>query len=79
MDAAEAHDQLSQVTGCRRSHDELEVLADAVRKLADVASEVVDDDGREIWLSAEEVELDQWTQRLIDATAVVRRLLGGKP
>jgi len=117
MDAAEAHRQLSQITGglpprpnhlaarpveerlaelpvvstakhlltgvngiasaLGVAHDELEVLADAVRKLAETAEEVVDDDGREIWLTAGEVELDQWTQRLTDAAAVVRRQLGG--
>jgi hypothetical protein len=55
----------------------LEEFADAVHKLAETAEEVVDDDGREIWLTAGEVELDQWTQRLTDAAAVVRRQLGG--
>jgi hypothetical protein len=54
----------------------LEGFADAVRKLAEAAEEAVDDDGREIWLTAGEVELDQWTQRLTDAAVVVRRQLG---
>lgn len=55
----------------------LEEFADAARKLVETAEEVVDQDGREIWLTAGEVELDQWTQRLTDAAAVVRRQLGG--
>lgn len=55
----------------------LEEFVDAVTKLAEVAEEVTNDDGREIWMTAGEVELDQWTQRLTDAAAVVRRQLGG--
>jgi hypothetical protein len=54
----------------------LETFADAVRKLVETAEEVVDDGGREVWMTAGEVELDQWTQRLTDAAAVVRRQLG---
>jgi len=58
------------------AHDALEEFVAAVRKLADAAEEVTNDDGREIWMTAGEVELDQWTQRLTDASAVVRRQLG---
>ena len=58
------------------AHDALEEFVAAVRKLADAAEEVTNDDGREIWMTAGEVELDQWTQRLTDATAAVRRQLG---
>jgi hypothetical protein len=54
----------------------LEEFADSVRKLVETAEEVTDDDGREVWMTAGEVELDQWTQRLVDAAAVVRRKLG---
>lgn len=54
----------------------LEEFADAARKLAEAAEEVVDQDGREIWMTAGEIELDQWTQRLTDAAAVVRRQIG---
>lgn len=59
------------------AHDALEEFVRAVVKLAETAEEVIDQDGREVWLTAGEVELDQWTQRLSDATAVVRRQLGG--
>lgn len=111
MDAAEAHQQLSQVTGAlpvrpsqlaarpvsERLADmgvkdpslndvaaafghataALEQFAGSVQKLVDVAEELVDDDGREIWLTAGEVELDQWATRLTDAAADVRRQLSG--
>lgn len=82
MDAAEAHRQLIWATGAR-SGPPPEVstppaeYADAVRKLVETAEEVTDDDGREVWLTSGEIELDQWTQRLTDAAAVVRRQLGG--
>lgn len=56
----------------------LEDFAVNVRHLADVAESVVDQDGREVWMTAGEVELDQWTQNLVDAAAVVRRQLGSK-
>ena len=55
----------------------MEEFADTVRKLVETAEEVTDEDGREVWLTSGEVELDQWTQRLTDAAAVVRRQLGG--
>lgn len=54
-----------------------EAFAAAARDLVEVAEEVIDDDGREVWMTAGEVELDQWTQRLTDAAATVRRQLGG--
>ena len=54
----------------------LEDFAANVRHLADVAGAVVDQDGREVWMTSGEVELDQWTQNLVDAAAVVRRQLG---
>lgn len=63
-------------SGLGVAHDALEELVVAVRKLTEIAEEVTDDDGREIWLTAGEVELDQWTSRLTEAAAIVRRQLG---
>lgn len=55
----------------------VEEFVATVTKLVETAEEVIDEDGREVWLTSGEVELDQWTQRLTDAAAVVRRQLGG--
>jgi hypothetical protein len=109
VDAAEAHRQLSQVTGAQpytpppeepaaveastsvagnlgAALDALQRLVDpvntftvAVRELLEALDEFVDQDGREIWLRAGEVELDQWTQRVIDARDGIRRQLGTAP
>lgn len=58
------------------AHDALEEFVVVALKLVETAEEVSDDDGREVWLTAGEVELDQWTQRLLDAAAAVRHQLG---
>lgn len=57
----------------------LEDFVASVAHLAEAAESVVDQDGREIWMTAGEVELDQWTQNLVNATAAVRRKLGRQP
>jgi hypothetical protein len=62
--------------GLQRLVDPVNTFTVAVRELLEALDDLVDQDGREIWLTAGEVELDQWTQRLTDAAAVVRRQLG---
>lgn len=84
MDAAEAHRQLIWATGARPGSPSAVSTppagyADAVWKLVETAEEVIDNDGREVWLTSGEIELDQWTQRLTEAAAAVRRQLGGTP
>lgn len=57
----------------------LETFVAGVRELLDALGELVDDDGREIWMRAGEVELDQWAGRVILARDAVRRDLGSRP
>jgi hypothetical protein len=57
--------------------DALEQFAANASGLLDVLEDLVDDDGREIWLTATEVELDQWAARVIEERNAVRRSLRG--
>lgn len=50
-------------------------LAEAAGALVALLGDFVDQDGREIWLSAGEVELDQWAGQVIAARdALAKRL-----
>lgn len=57
--------------------DALTQLAADVSGLLDVLDDLVDDDGREIWLRAGEVELDQFVAHVIEERDAVRRSLRG--
>ena len=62
--------------GLQRLVDPVNTFTVAVRDLLEALDDFVDQDGREIWLRAGEVELDQWAGRVIDARDSVRRQLG---
>lgn len=47
----------------------------ATLALLDLLDELEDDDGRQIWMVAGEVELDQWVDRVARARDRLRKLL----
>jgi hypothetical protein len=83
VDPAEAHRVGLTVTGqAYRSpvvatSDAFQRLAADARSLLEVLDGLVDDDGREIWMTAGEVELDQWVEHVIEARDAFRRSLRG--
>lgn len=62
--------------GLQRLVDPINTFTSSVRDLLEVLDQLVDQDGREVWLTSGEVELDQWTQHVLDARDAVRRQLG---
>lgn len=47
----------------------------ATLALLDLLDELEDDDGRQVWMVAGEVELDQWVDRVARARDRLRKLL----
>jgi sulfur carrier protein ThiS len=47
----------------------------ATMALLDLLDELEDDDGRQVWMVAGEVELDQWVDRVARARDRLRKLL----
>lgn len=57
--------------------DALQTFVADVTGLLEVLDDLVDQDGREIWMTATEVELDQFVGRVIEERDAVRRSLRG--
>jgi hypothetical protein len=47
-------------------------LTEVASELLDQLDQIEDDDGRPIWLTASEVELDQWVARVTSARGALR-------
>lgn len=57
------------------SEEKPDEVTPATLALLDLLDELEDDDGRQIWMVAGEVELDQWVDRVARARDRLRKLL----
>jgi hypothetical protein len=57
--------------------DAMSKMSGAVDALLEALDDLVDDEGREIWLRAGEVELDQWAEGVINCRDALRRAVRG--
>lgn len=55
--------------------EEPDEVTPATLALLDLLDELEDDDGRQVWMVAGEVELDQWVDRVARARDRLRKLL----
>lgn len=86
-EAKAAHDALQRATGAAASAPvrAVEALSEATNligtvsvnavELLDLLDQLEDDEGRQIWMVAGEVELDQWVEQVSRARDTLRRTL----
>lgn len=74
---AGAHEQLQRATGAGlpAAVSQIATVSSAALALLDLLDALEDDDGRQIWMVAGEVELDQWVEKVARTRDELRKLV----